>query len=570
MSRLNHVSRIVGAAVIGLLALPGAGVAGEYRVYSCMTPAGLPAPTDGWSSSATQPVDSVPVDNCASGGPLVAELNRSKSQPANRAMVTWAWDAPPGTTIAAYRIWRSGDVLSAGEANAAPYVYVARRVNVPSGADLVETCTAPTCSQVGLGGVGLSPGNLLAQNLRAGTPATSWYVNAGCGGITGEFCLPRAGVMAMARVHAAEFTLHDPEPPTVSQVAGPMTQAAEHAGVERLSMSVSDAVSGVYRAIVEVDGAAVRTVVLDDNAGRCADAGVDPSTPYEFLHREPCPKRLQYDLSLDTGTLTDGTHAVRVVVEDAAGNRTTAWSSDRFVVRNLVPLAAPVLAPSASGSAAVPVASSRPQTPAPPAQAPTGQPTTRGCAGSLRGMSARFSRTDSGAMTARHGQTVTITGSGPRGATIRVWHLRGSRVVDLGSFRVSSTGRFSHRLKARRGSGTLRLCGPGTSASLSLKVKAKVSFRVRITRGGLVRYSGRVATGQIPKGGKIVVIQGRAGPSWQTFALRRTNSSGRFQGRYRLRVVWPGSKLQFRVRVPSEAGYPFVGVVGKALTRRVR
>lgn len=562
MSRSMMVRPLVaGAAVVVVtLALAAVAVAGEYRVYSCKTPSGMVAPTDGWTADRGNSVSSEPSNYCASGGPLVAELNRSFGQPANTGIVTWEWSAPGGSTIAAYRIWRSANVLSAGEPNATPYVFSARPLNQATGTYIVDNCvSAAGCSSLGSSSPGLAPASLLAEDLRSMGAVTAWSINAACGGITGQYCMPRTGVMSLAQVHAAEFTLRDPEGPTVSNQTGRLTGSTTHSGLEVLSFAAADAVSGVYRVFLDIDGKTVRTAAVDTNDGRCADAGVDPGTPYEFLYREPCRKSVQYDLSFDTRTLTDGTHNLKVSVEDASGNRTSVLSAPEFVVKNAG--AGTVGGTGGSGSANG-----------------AGGGGTSGSSGtaasacnlSAGGIAARFARTGATRLTVSHGGAFTITGRAPANADIDVFHVRGSKVTALGSLRTSAGGTFSEAFRSRHGGGTIQLCGPGVATALTLRVKAKVTFKVKLSRWGLVRYSGRVATGQIPKGGKIVAIQGKAGSSWQTFALRRTDRTGRFKGRYRLRVVIPGAKLKFRVRVPSEAGYPFVGVVSKAVTKRVR
>jgi hypothetical protein len=370
--------------------------------------------------------------------------------------------------------------------------------------------------------------------------------------------------MSLAQVHAAEFTLRDPDGPSVTNVSGRLTSATTHAGTELVSFTAADSVSGVYRALVEVNGRIIRSAVVDDHDGRCADAGVDASTPYEFMYRVPCKKSVQHDLAFDTRTLADGMHNVRVLVEDASGNRTSVWSSLEFVVRNAPGGAGTGSATdggNGSSGAGLGAGSGAPG---------AGSGSARACSGSSSGLTAKFTRNDAGRITLKHGQAFGVRGRGPANADIDAFHIRGSKITPLGSFRTSASGSYSERFRARHGGGTIQLCGPGVATSLTLRVKATVSLKVRISNWGLVRYSGRVSTGQIPKGGKIVAIQGKAGSSWQTFALRRTDSKGRFKGRYRLRVVRPGAKLRFRVRVPSEAGYPFVGVVGRSVSKRVR
>jgi hypothetical protein len=102
-----------------------------------------------------------------------------------------------------------------------------------------------------------------------------------------------------------------------------------------------------------------------------------------------------------------------------------------------------------------------------------------------------------------------------------------------------------------------------------LRVRASASLRVAL-KGIVVRYRGRVLSKPLPRRGKLVEIQGRApGAGWKTFATRRADRRGGFAGTYRLRIRRPGVRLQFRVRVPAENGYPFVAHAGRAVTRIV-
>ncbi|MBJ7329682.1 MAG: hypothetical protein JHC95_07290 [Solirubrobacteraceae bacterium] len=552
MQCLSRCSLPLVLACLSLVVCPAAH-GGVYRVYSCKTPAGAVAPTDGWSAFSVAPL-TTPVNGCSGGGPLTLALNASTHNPAGHSLMTWRWDAPAGTSIASYRVWRTVTLTAVSEPNATPVAFVARPVNVLSGAYVPDGCRAAPDGCFGLGGSpGILPGNLLQEDLGAVGQVDRWHINVDCGGVDGYWCVPRptGQPMAVASVYAAEFSLRDADAPKVSNQTGRVLGASGvHSGLEQLSFTATDAASGMYRALLEVDGKVSKTTSLGANDGRCVDAGVDASTPYEFLYREPCEKSVQHDFVIDTRTIPDGTHSVKVLVEDASGNRTSAWSTPDFVVRNA---GEPSTGFGATGSGSG-----------------GGGATAMPCAGTSNGLTARFTRNASRTITVKYGQALTVGGRGPAGAGIDVFHVRGSKVTPLGATAAAANGTFTDRIPTRYGNGTIRLCGPGLVADLNLKVKAAVSLKVRISRNGLVRYSGRVPTGQIPKGGKIITVQGKAGPSWQTFALRRTDKKGRFKGRYRLRVVVRGARLKFRVRVPSEAGYPFVGVVGKAQTKRVR
>jgi hypothetical protein len=79
----------------------------------------------------------------------------------------------------------------------------------------------------------------------------------------------------------------------------------------------------------------------------------DNANAYEFDAPVPCPlARCTATVALDTRGLSERAHAVRVLVEDAAGNERLVFSDDAFVVDNVVGAAAS-LPPLVAGSAQV-------------------------------------------------------------------------------------------------------------------------------------------------------------------------------------------------------------------------
>jgi hypothetical protein len=153
----------------------------------------------------------------------------------------------------------------------------------------------------------------------------------------------------------------------------------------------------------------------------------------------------------------------------------------------------------------------------------------------------------------------------------------GARAAAGRSAVTAADGSFVHRADGRAGSRTLTFLyryergGPVVArADLRLTVRAGVTLSVSL-KGSVARYSGRVRAGFLPRGGKLVILQGRAkGGSWQTFASRRASRNGVFTGRYRLKVRRPGKQLQFRARVLTESGWNFASATSKTVTRRVR
>ena len=187
----------------------------------------------------------------------------------------------------------------------------------------------------------------------------------------------------------------------------------------------------------------------------------------------------------------------------------------------------------------------------------------------------------------KYGRNALVTGSlvdehdrPIRGAVIEVSSVaavRGAAPVAGKAVVTGADGGFRYTASGRAASRQLRFTyryeNPGevvAADSLELHVKAGVKLAVTL-RGSLVRYGGRVLSGPMPRAGKVVILQGRVkGASWQTFASRRARGKGTFRGTYRLKVRRPGTRLQFRARVLTEAGYPYLSVTGRAVTRVVR
>src|SRR5580700_6007173 len=73
-ARLGAVVVVLAAAASGAAAVPSTAAAGQFHVYSCRTPSGESAPTDGWSGSVTGTA-SIVEDTCSqAGGALMAGL----------------------------------------------------------------------------------------------------------------------------------------------------------------------------------------------------------------------------------------------------------------------------------------------------------------------------------------------------------------------------------------------------------------------------------------------------------------------------------------------------------------
>jgi hypothetical protein len=103
---------------------------------------------------------------------------------------------------------------------------------------------------------------------------------------------------------------------------------------------------------------------------------------------------------------------------------------------------------------------------------------------------------------------------------------------------------------------SVRAAGPTTrrgQARLALKVSPR-----RVGASRRVTFSGRLLGGSIPKGGRLLVVEGRRSRHgrWLKFDLIRTGAEGRFHAGYRFTFLGPGH-WEIRVLAEAEAGYPF-------------
>jgi 5-hydroxyisourate hydrolase-like protein (transthyretin family) len=174
-----------------------------------------------------------------------------------------------------------------------------------------------------------------------------------------------------------------------------------------------------------------------------------------------------------------------------------------------------------------------------------------------------------GRLTNRDGQPLV-------GEEIRVITATATGDQLLATLATDAHGRYRYRALASYGR-TLRFVYLGSALVLpverrvTLDVPAAGTFRpsrARLPNGRSTVFRGRVLSGPLPAGGKLVEVQVRQ-PSgeWTTFRTLRTDSKGRWALRYRFRYVRCHTTYRLRARIPAEAGYPFA--TGRSRVRKV-
>jgi len=517
MPRVRRRVIVLAAIVAALGSCPAAASAGSYRVYSCVAPSGGAAPIGdgsyGWQPSARAGTTSLSLANeCGSGHGIAAVLQSAQPYGAGGQ---WTFQPPANTSIAAFDLTWNGTAAAGGESTISrsdqPDPTYERRYGQDFGTDHVVE------------------GNVNLTYLTAIVACS----------FAQPTCSNANGPIASYRIAESTMTLRDNSAPTAANVGGDLIANPQWRGLMALAFTATDTGSGVYRVIVDVDGQDALGAVVDANGGHCADADATNTDAHEFLWAAPCRTSVAPQMSIDTGALPRGVHAVSVALEDAAGNRTPIFG----------PVAKTIVAP----------------------------PADRGALnGSPASDAARFTgRRHRTVTTSFKGRRLRVRGRlvGPDGKPIaraRIdvlsqLHRAGARMRAIGSTRTSRKGGFS--FKAPPGaSRTLRFgyrshvndTAFTTTLDVLQRVKASATLRASrrfVARGGRVTFRGRLRGGYVPPRGKLVELQATDRGRWRTFALVRSSRSGAFRYRYR----FSGSgRFAFRARVRFERAYPYV------------
>ncbi len=310
---------------IVLSAIPAAPAgAGEYHVYSCRTPGGQAAPTDGWSEGVHSGED-VTLDTCQeAGGGLIAGMDAHAAHPADTDKATWSFSAPPNESISAAILWRAGETVTLKKPETAYAFWMAGVADAGPETEVFEECGPRKCAQEGDFAQPLSAENRIVVPSNA-LGSRYLYLNVSCAALVASCEAAEAGgtgYAAAIELFAADLTLSDTESPTVSAVKGALAEAASVGGDSDLEFHAGDGGSGVYEVVVKVDGNVLSTTTPDEAGGHCRDLGGTSDGLPAFLYTQPCSPSVSVDLPLDTTAIPNGSHHLLVSVLDASGNAT--------------------------------------------------------------------------------------------------------------------------------------------------------------------------------------------------------------------------------------------------------
>jgi hypothetical protein len=584
--------------------------AGEYHVYSCRTPSGGVAPTDGWSAP-THSGEDVTLDTCGeTGGGLIAGMDDGYMHSAHSGTdkASWIFQAPTNEAVASGTLWRVGSTLGGSNQHAYYAAYMESTPEVGE-TEAFDVCTAwQPCTSEGNASDPFTPANQVVAP-ESVLPSTSIALDVACGSAIVEYGCPEGksdpnGYAATIELFAADLVLSQAESPVVSGVAGSLAEASTVSGTSDLAFGASDGGSGVYEVVFKVDGAVVSTIVPEEDGGHCRDVGGTTDGLPAFLYAQPCPAAVSVDLPFDTTALADGPHDLLVSVLDAAGNATTVLDRKITVANS----AAPAGGAGGSGGSGSGSSGSGTNGGGPGGAGGAGSGGVGGSGGSTGsgagavsgagaaaaalGAANGTNASDQAALTAVwRGHTgerfsgayaaprtvegrLTAPGGAPiAGAQVEVSELpayAGARARSLPTPRTGAAGRWRLERPRGRASGALRVAdrshldapAPVATRTLTLSVRAGVALNIapRIAAaGGEIRFDGRLLGGPVPADGKQLVLEARSpGGHWVEFHVIRGRSGdgGRFRFAYRFHLPGP-VHYEFRVLCEAEADYPF-------------
>jgi hypothetical protein len=608
IAAIARSSFAVVASLLIVLVIGGpAARAGQYHVYSCRTPAGSAAPTDGWSEGVHSPNDAT-LNTCESGGGLIAGLKDGLAHLSDSESdkATWSFLAPSGESISAATLWRAGDTAAGSNAKATYLFWLSGDASTGVEAQTFDECAASNgCASEGSSSSPFAPENrLTVPGSALGSPFLS--LNTYCAAkLVAEAVCPEGksdpdGYAATVELFAADLVLSQTESPTVSAVGGSLAEAPTVSGTSDVAFQASDAGSGVYEVVFKVDGTVVSTVVPEEDGGRCHNVGGTTDGLPAFLYTQPCPAALSVDLPFDTTTFANGPHDLLVSVLDAAGNTTTVLDRKITVANSAAPAGgtggsgANGSGSGTNGSGTNGDGSSGAGGPGAGGSATSGAGVAGGAAVAAAALGAAngTSASDQATLTAiwrghtgerlggGYGSARTVEGrlTAPGGTPIADAQIEvsalpsyaGAKAHALPAPRTGAAGRWSLVLPRGSSSEVLRFAyrsqlgaaAPVATRSLTLSVRAGVELGIapRVAAAdGEIRFGGRLLGGPVPAGGKQLVLEARSlGGRWVEFHVIRAHSGagGRFHYAYRFHLPGP-VRYQFRVRCETEADYPF-------------
>jgi hypothetical protein len=531
-----------------MLSITPAARAGEWVQRSCSVGTEYIAP-EGWESKEVGGYTETPNDNCErfyNGGGLRVNIAPTGAGYMTLAGQIWSYKPPAGSTIAGgsltvYMVAREGVALIGAK--------------VKGETVILAKCESPGCfhysRNVPITAVGASEiyeqAACLSKEAVCHTPKGEPFDHEGDGLFSAE-----------SELSSAQILLSTNAVPAASGLSGTLLNSTV-TGKATLSFTATDSVGpGIYQVRVKVNGEQVSAETPNLNGGKCVSTGTSEGAR-AFNYAQPCPTETPVHAEINTAGLPDGTHALTVELEDAAGDVATVYSGTLSTLNHLplVPVRGPANGSPASEDAVL---------------------TAR-----WKGKTASRLTSAYGHPHEISGKLTTAAGAPIAGALIEASQKPASLGAVTSSMtdpRTNAQGSFTIGVPRTSSSTTIELAyrshigdpRPVATQTLTLRVPASIHLAVspHITSVGHTIILRGTLAGSIPPGGKKVLFEARTiGGSWLEFHNATVNAHGRFRATHRF--TFPGPiRYQFRVVCEREADFPFLTGVSNTVQVRER
>jgi hypothetical protein len=503
---------------------------------------------EGWESRDIGGYTEAPHDNCKefyNSGGLRVDVAPMEAGYLPLAGQMWVYKPPPGSAIA-------GGTLSVDMTAREGAALIA--ANVKGNVVELAKCASPGCFQY----IGKLPITAVG--------ATEIYEQATCYGEDGVCHKPKGepfehegdgNFSAEAELSSAQILLSTNAAPAASGLGGTLLNSTV-TGKATLSFTATDSAGpGIYQVRVKVNGEQVLAATPSLNEGKCVSSGTSEGAR-AFNYAQPCPTKTPINAEINTAGLADGTHALTVELEDAAGDLATVYTGTLTTINHATTT---VLAPVERGPC-------------------NGTPCDEAAKLIAAGQPPAFTRP------LGH-SAITVTGrlTSPTGAPIKDAHLEllqqivGSAATStVASTTTSANGSWS--LEAPAGPSRLlqvayysHLLDTVPAAALAFHERVHGTISLHAPReahlGRAVVFSGQLAGGYVPAGGESVQMEILYGGRWRTIEVLPTNGRGRWTYPY-VFTLGAGASYLFRAVTVPNGSYPFLATTSRPVRVKVR
>jgi hypothetical protein len=525
------------AAATAALLTATAAYAGSWVEVSCVNPSQSAAPSEGWTSfAAGGGYGSNRGTGCGPGSPMFAILSMDAAVGVGSAE-TLQYTPPGGSRLIGGSVDVSmyadgGGFNASGTAVAysPEYAYNASSVFFQCASGLTP-CANGTNDFAGVLGIpGGRGGNL--------------YLSAGCGGHEGYACNSGGseGAWSLVRLWWANLLLENDSPPTGSGFSGSLLAAAAHGTADLQFAAADPGGPGVYLVTLQIDGHTAYQATPDGNAGHCVAVGSSGGA-WMFDYQQPCKQAETVDVPVDTTGLADGAHALKVFVTDAAQNSSVVYDGT-ITTTNRTTVSALLSSPLASAPGSEPsyaIVLDRPTD-------ALGKHIRRSFNASALTLSGELCNPAGVPVPDGPVALVAQNGNPPTGPFTVLAHTSS----DAAGQWVLRASRGPSRLLRIVSGKPARQANLGSGVALTESVSPVLGLRIRTPGGARLVFSGRLAISPLGSPRPLVIIETRAGPTWEVVGTPvRVARDGSYRFVYRSSPLTLGRRFAFRAETPA-------------------